>query len=280
MRFEDRATIADLMALYCERVDEYDIERELARARYEPTMAGLVGQVVGGIRGCVADLQVADAVHPDERLRALATPVQVQRVHEHDRVVGARLVHRRQRRGQRADLGETHELQSDPGVGTVRGRGQAGQVGDGVGVGRVLAHGQQEPGAEGVGQFEEPQVVVERAVRAQPDHLQVEQRQAQVGGLAAERPGVRDGRRGGVDPQARGVVARLRRGRKDGGGRRVEDGACGERDHRTPATANNPSTVSCAGTGTPCAAPSRATAPPMLDSSVRLPLRTSVHIEV
>ena len=26
MRFEDRATIADLMALYCERVDEYDID--------------------------------------------------------------------------------------------------------------------------------------------------------------------------------------------------------------------------------------------------------------
>ena len=26
MRFEDRAAIADLMALYCERVDEYDID--------------------------------------------------------------------------------------------------------------------------------------------------------------------------------------------------------------------------------------------------------------
>ena len=26
MRFEDRATIADLMALYCERVDDYDID--------------------------------------------------------------------------------------------------------------------------------------------------------------------------------------------------------------------------------------------------------------
>ena len=59
------------------RVLEEAPERELARAGYEPTMAGLLGQVVGGFRGCVADLQVADAVYPDERLRTLATPVQV-----------------------------------------------------------------------------------------------------------------------------------------------------------------------------------------------------------
>ena len=32
-------------------------------------------------------------VHPDERLGALATPVQVQCVHEHDRIVGTRIVH-------------------------------------------------------------------------------------------------------------------------------------------------------------------------------------------
>src|ERR1051325_11933463 len=53
------------------------VQIAFACARYEPTVAGLVGEIGGGLRGGRgggADLQVADPVHPDERLRGLAHP--------------------------------------------------------------------------------------------------------------------------------------------------------------------------------------------------------------